>query len=327
MEKYKVLLQLCVILSILFLIYLFYKFILSLIKKNRLSYYSINLEKEEYAEDSFIVSVICRFGKFLKSLVVFNGLGRIYDRYIDSDSRFKNGMDYVSLKILLGFLLVILYLLISFLYKNSIMTLIIVVTFILGFVLPDFYCFYLKTKFNKLNDKDILKAIIIMNNSYKVNRSNKQVIEDVISRCDGQIQNEFKKVLNDINLGMTLEEAIKRIYIRTGNKTFLDISIMISLNSKIGADKVDIINDIEKRLVDEEKFYNELYVAKSINKIAVIVFGILPLLFITYLISFNKDYINLLVQGRGVLIILILAIIYLLYILIICRIARGRYIW
>jgi Flp pilus assembly protein TadB len=78
---------------------------------------------------------------------------------------------------------------------------------------------------------------------------------------------------------------------------------------------------LPKRLV--EKFNNELSVIRDVNRLSVLIFAILPVVFLVTVIAFNTNYLSLFVGINGVFIILIIFISYMLYLFIIKRIIRG----
>lgn len=324
MDKYKICLQVCAIIFICFLIYLLYRFIISVLRKKRLNSFAIDLEKEKYLDDSLLMKIIFGLSNILSSMVIFNGIGRMYDKYVNEDSRLRKGMDYLSIKTWLGIIFIFVYLFVCFLYKDSVNVVLVITCFILGFIIPDFYCLLIKSKRKKYINKHILRAVIIMNSSFKANRTVEQAVSDVIQRVGSNIDYEFKKVLNDIKLGLSLSESFKRMYNRTNSDIVLRMCNALDLADKGRINVVDIFNDIEKELLEEEKFNNELEAVKSMNSLALGIFIILPLVFIVYVILLNNDYINLLNNKTGGIIIVILGIIYLLYVFILKRIARGK---
>lgn len=322
MDKYKIVLQIFAILFILYLVYLFIKLLFALSKKNRLVDFSLNI-KNNNEEKSWLFRIIYSFTEFLSSLVIFNGVAKTYNKYIYEDSRFKKGMDYISLKILLGILFIVLYIFITFLYKDNLSSLVILLNFIIGFLIPDFYCLFKEFRRTKILDKNILGAVIIMSNSYKANGSTEQAILDVIERTDGKVSFEFKKVLKDIKLGISVSDAFLRMYKRVHLDSVLYISRMFSLVSKSGINSIEVFDVIEKKLLDDEKFKDELSSLNGINKIALLLFSILPLVFLISFIIFNTRYVDLLMGNIGIFVILIILIIYLLYLFIIYRVYRG----
>ncbi len=321
MSKYQVALQILAWLFIAYIIYLGIRYIISISKLNRLSYYSLNLENKK--DEGFIYNLIRKMSRVLESLVIFNGVARTYDKYIYQDSKLRKGMDFITIKILLGMLLIFINVFINALYKLDFSALLILISFVLGFIIPDFYCLFNKGKRTKLLSKNLLSAIIIMNNSYKANESTEQAIKSVIDRTEGALSVEFMKVLNDIKLGIDISEAFGRMYERTNLKVVKYISSVLGLVNKSGIDIIDAFSNIEKKLLEIEKFNNEILYLRDTNRLTVLLFSILPVVFLVTVVAFNTKYIELFVGINGVFIILIIFISYMLYLFIIKRIIRG----
>ena len=319
MDKYTVALQILAWLFIGYIVYLVIRYIKSLSRLNRLSYYSLNLENKK--DKGLINNIIFKTSKVLESLVIFNGLARTYDKYIYSDSR--KGIDYVSIKILLGLLFIFVNVLINALYIIEFSSLLILISFVLGFIIPDFYCLFNKSKRVNILNKNLLSAIIIMNNSYKANESTEQAIKSVIDRTEGTVSVEFMKVLNDIKLGIDISESFNRMYERTHLPVIKYMSSVLGLVNKSGIDIIDAFSNIEKKLLEIEKFNNELIVLRDTNRLSVLLFSILPLVFLVTVVAYNTEYIKLLMNVNGIFIILIMFISYMLYLFIIKRIIRG----
>ena len=321
MDKYTVALQILAWLFIGYIVYLVIRYIKSLSRLNRLSFYSLNLENKK--DKGLINNIIFKTSKVLESLVIFNGLARTYDKYIYSDSRLRKGIDYVSIKILLGLLFIFVNVLINALYRIEFSSLLILISFILGFIIPDFYCLFNKSKRVNILNKNLLSAIIIMNNSYKANESTEQAIKSVIDRTEGAVSVEFMKVLNDIKLGIDISESFNRMYERTHLSVIKYMSSVLGLVNKSGIDIIDAFSNIEKKLLEIEKFNNELIVLRDTNRLSVLLFSILPLVFLVTVVAYNTEYIKLLMNVNGIFIILIMLISYMLYLFIIKRIIRG----
>lgn len=321
MDKYTVALQILAWLFIGYIVYLVIRYIKSLSRLNRLSYYSLNLENKK--DKGLINNIIFKTSKVLESLVIFNGLARTYDKYIYSDSRLRKGIDYVSIKILLGLLFIFVNILINALYRIEFSSLLILISFILGFIIPDFYCLFNKSKRVNILNKNLLSAIIIMNNSYKANESTEQAIKSVIDRTEGAVSVEFMKVLNDIKLGIDISESFNRMYERTHLSVIKYMSSVLGLVNKSGIDIIDAFSNIEKKLLEIEKFNNELIVLRDTNRLSVLLFSILPLVFLVTVVAYNTEYIKILMNVNGIFIILIMFISYMLYLFIIKRIIRG----
>ena len=321
MNKYSMALQILAWLFIGYLVYLVIRYLKTLLRLNRLSYYSLNLENKK--DKGLINNIIFKMSRVLESLVIFNGLARTYDKYIYTDSKLRKGIDYVSIKILLGLLFIFINILINSLYRIEFNALLVIISFVLGFIIPDFYCLINKNKRVNILNKNLLSAIIIMNNSYKANESTEQAIKSVCERTEGAVAVEFMKVLNDIKLGIDISEAFYRMYERTNLSAVKYMSQVLGLVNRSGIDIIDAFSNIEKKLLEIEKFNNELIVLRDTNRLSVLIFSILPLVFLVTVVAYNTDYIKLLMSVNGIFIILIMFISYMLYLFIIKRIIRG----
>lgn len=323
MGDYKLLLQVCIIVVLLFILYIIFKIVRSIFLRNRLDYYSVNID--EGIEYKSLYKFIFKMGEVLNRVTFVNEYAKIYDNYIYEDSKLKRGIDYVSLKIISGIFLSLLYLFFSFLYKNDIVYYLIIISFVLGFILPDFYLYFLKDKKSSINSQQILKAIIIMNNGYKVNKSTEYIIKEVIQYCDGNLKYEFKKFLYDFKIGLDISSAYYRMYYRTNVKVFKNLGDRFKLVELGGLNIVNVFDDLEQWLIEQEKVTQELKVYYSINKVAHLLFLFLPLIFTIWTIVSNDKYLDIIFSNVGVFLILILSIIYLVYLLFLRRIIGGNY--
>lgn len=321
MSKYAFALQILAWLFIAYVIYLIIRYFISLKKMNRLSYYSLNVKSKN--DNGLLNGIIRKFSRILESLVIFNGIARTYDKYVYEDSKLKKGIDYISIKILIGALLIFINLFINSLYRMDFNALLIILSFVLGFIIPDFYCLFTKRKRVVILNKNLLSAIIIMNNCYKANESTEQAIKAVVDRSEGMLSIEFRKILNDIKLGLDISEAFGRMYDRTHLRTVKYISNVLSLVNKSGIDIIEAFTNIEKKLLELEKFNNELIILRDTNRLAVLIFALLPVAFLIVVIAYNDSYIKLLMSNNGIFIILIMFISYILYLFIIRMIIRG----
>lgn len=321
MDKYDLVLQIFAILFICYLGYLLVKFCIALIRVNRLAIYSLDIKDDR--KDNILMKFVFKFSDFLKSLVIFNELGRTYNKYIYGDSRLRKGIDYVAVKILLGLFLLFVYLIVTFLFRDIINPWIILCTFVIGFIIPDFYCMLIKSRKSKIFNKNLLGTIIIMNNSYRANASNENAIMDVVKRTDGVISLEFKKVLNDINLGMDVSKAFYRMYTRTGLDNVLYISRVLNVANKSSINLAVAFSEIEKKLINEEKVNNEINSIISVNRLALIIFALLPLIFVIAFVLYNPLYVDVLTSNVGKFVFAIILILYLFYLVVIHHTFRG----
>ena len=316
MIDYDSLLQLCAIIFMIFMCYLLYKYVVYYIRKTRLVDFSLKVKTNRVNP---LLRAIKSTSSTLKAIPFIKG--KKYNRYARLVPAFEDGYDVISSKVLCSLFILFLYIFVSILYKADIHITMVLVCLILGYVLLDFYYIYSSRNVSRIVSKDMLGAVIIMNNDFKANRSVEQAINDVIERKTGPIKKEFKKIIDDVELGLSYGEAFLRMYKRTGIKSVLDISHAFSLYTMIGSDLIEIFNSIEEKIIEEEKFDIQVKSVKVFNKFFKILFNILPI-FIVIIFLFNKEYMKLLLGTKGIIFLCIIVVLYIIYIVTINKIVR-----
>ena len=113
------------------------------------------------------------------------------------------------------------------------------------------------------------------------------------------------------------------MYDRTNIKVVLTISQNLSLLGKSSSNLVDVFDNLESDLLEDEKQETEISVIKGTNNLAFIIYIILPVIFFFYLLSSNESYLNLILDERGILVMLTILILYIFYILILWKVVKG----
>lgn len=321
MENISRYLQFCCYILLIFGLYLIVRFIASSLRRKRISSFSLDLNDE--TNNDLFYNIISKFSKFLTTLVIFNGIARTYDKYIYYDSKLKSGIDYISVKILLGISFIILDLFYFLLFKISFSSFLLLVSFILGFIIPDFYCYLNYSKKGIIKTEDILKSIIIMNNGFKSNKGILEVIESSAIKSTSRLKKELYQVLSDLKMGLTIGESFQRMYDRTKLPIIKEISYYLSLIHKSSISYGYIFDLLEKKLINLEEINNKEYIIKNIKYTLLIIGYIIPLLTLIILCLKDSNYLKLLLSNNGVIFLSLIIIGYLLYIIILYKIYRG----
>ena len=316
---------LIILLIICFVIY-FVRMIVSVIKTRKIEDFAIKRSNGKLSIEYNFFNIVHLFSSFIKKMIVFNAVAHSYDKYVVKDNKnFREGMDFIALKILLGILFVCLYFASNILFFKNCDSLLGVICFLVGFLIVDVVLSFWYEKRRKVILNDILKAIIIMNNGFKANKSMEQVLEDVIFRLDGPIKDEFIRIINDIKLGMNVSTAFMRMYKRVELPLVCDIANILALVNVSGASNVLLFEMIEKRIVEEEKVISNIKHLDSFNKMFALVFLLLPIFMVLILFMMNYEYYKLIIGAKGYMVIISLLVVYVIYFIFVRRVVRGRY--
>jgi len=284
-------------------------------------------------EKSFFDVVLFKIWKFIHCLsailsksVVLKKYSEKYERHITFEEKdVKSGIDYIAIKFLTAFCLVILNLVTLMFQYSNIRLIGCLFAFLIGFFLPDIYLSLQFKKKRKRVEDDLLKAIIIMNNSFKSGRNIMQAVDIVKTELDGPISDEFKKIYMDMTYGLSIDVVFQRFYERVKLEDAKYITSSLTLLNRTGGNIVRVFSTIEKSFFDKKKLKNEM---KSLTAASIFVFRvliILPFLFAFLIFLMNPTYFNPLIETPlGILILILIVLLYTLYVLTIYKVLKVK---
>ncbi|MGI6330087.1 MAG: type II secretion system F family protein [Bacilli bacterium] len=276
---------------------------------------------------NFYNNIINKITNFLIKIKIFNKYSKRYIKYIDSfyNSK-KNPLDFVSLKILLGFLLIIIYLIIAFILFHTIKWYLLLLFLLSASFLPDIFLIYQEYQKKERIKKDLLNAIIIMNNAFKSGRSIMQAIDIVQKELDGPIKEEFHKMHLEIIYGLSLEVVLKHFAKRVQLEEAGYVASSLTVLNKTGGNIIKVFSSIERSLFSKKKLELELNSLTASSKALSKFLLILPFIFSGMIIILNPLYFEPLIKTRiGLLILGGLFLFYTLYIFLVGKIMKVRF--
>ena len=256
--------------------------------------------------------------KILSKSVVIKKHSEKFDVDSKIDSKIRNGLDYISIKVLISIIITLIVSNIMILKEFSIDFMKILLFLVIGYFIPNIFIYYYRYKNRKRIEDDLLKAIIIMNNSFKSGRNIMQAIETVKLELDGPIAEEFKKISLDISNGLSLDVVFNRFYNRVKIEDAKYIASSLTLLNKTGGNIVKVFSMIEKSFFDKKKLNDELNSLTASSKFMFKVLVSLPIIFAVLISILNRGYFKVLFTSAiGIFILIIIITLYILYIVII----------
>lgn len=296
----------------------FNKFTVSVIKDNELSLFDKLIKIYNNAQK--------RMSKFLYKLKIFDEYSKKYEKYCDNTRIIREDpMDYMSNKVFAGLAMMGLIIISDVFQYKGITFLQLFSTFLIGFFIPDVFLLS-KTKMRKMQiEKDMLKAIIIMNNSFKSGLSIMQAIYIVSTELTGPISEEFKKMYIDLSFGLNMEVVFERFTKRIDTKEARYITTSLNVLNKTGGNIVQVFASVERNSFTRKKLQEELgALAASANAIFKILVVIPILLFVGIFLLNPTYFVPLFTEPIGIFILIVIILIYILYIIIIRRVMKVK---
>ncbi len=258
--------------------------------------------------------------KRLMKIHIFDDYSKKYIKYSGSKKMLIN-MNYISRKIIIGLMCLLLLIIHSFFKDNTITLINILISFLSGFFLYDIYLYVVGKYEDKRLDNDISEAIVVMNNAFKSGKSIIQAIDLVSKELKGPIALEFKKISEDIKFGLDIEEAFRRFSSRVNSVEATYLTSSISVLSKTGGNIVSVFDSIEKNALARKKLRDELNSNSSQARFVYRILVAIPPFLVLILLLLSPGYfVTLFTTTIGFIALLLIITLYVFYIIIIRKI-------
>lgn len=259
--------------------------------------------------------------KIRKKMVVF------FKKFIKNKKKTKTEIEdnliFTCDKILLSIIVLFIYLVLTVINFTKPSILFIACSMIIGYLIPTIKK-NIDYKINRKKiEKDLLKAISLINNNLQSGKSMMQSIKNVAKELDGPISLEFQKIEKDLENGLSLSRAFTRFEERVKLEEVDYITTSLLILNQTGGDITSIFKSLEESFYIRRKLNNELNSTIASSKLIFQILVTLPL-FIYLLIGFaNPTYFTIFFKSSlGIMLFSIIALIYLLYIIVIKNIMK-----
>lgn len=299
--------------------------------EKRLALFAITSNKDQEISffdklNIYVWKCIRYLRKLFNKSVVLSKYGTKYDKFIPFEKRkSKKGIDYVIIKFVLCFIILILGVVTLIIHYQEFDEMILLLILVITFFIPDIILNLSFNKKRKRIEEDLLKAIIIMNNAFGSGKNIMQAIEMVKVELDGPIQDEFEKIYLDITYGLSLDVVFNRFYERVKLEDAKYITSSLTLLNKTGGDIISVFSRLEKSILEKKNLRNELYSLTSSSRFVFRFLAILPFVFSFIIFVLNPNYFApLFASFIGIIVLIFIVILYLLYIFIIKKVLEVR---
>lgn len=321
--------QFAIILVLLFFFFYIIRFNISLKLSRRISKYSIDALSDDQTSlfDALYIlykKIIEELSKSLINIKTVENYSHKYDPYIDYLDD-KKPIDFVSTKVFVSFIFLLITLLANVLEFSYPGLFEIVFTMGIGYLLPDIYNQYQNYTRKKRIERDLLNAIIMLNNAFKSGRSTMQAIEIVKNELDGPISEEFAKMHREISYGLSLESVFQRFADRVNIEEVSYITSSLTILNRTGGNIVKVFSSIERSLFSKRKLESELRALTSSSRTMSKILLFLPFAFVGIIVLLNPTYFNSFFDNFiGLTIFFTLVMFYVLYAFLVQKVMKVR---
>jgi tight adherence protein B len=237
-----------------------------------------------------------------------NWITTMLDRMFIRISRGKAIAIVIGLTLLCGF--IGLYLTFEYGVFNILFTL---SSMFVGWNLPRFYLnFAYKKRLDKI-DNQLIDSLTMMSNSLKSNLNLNQVIGVVVQEMSAPISQEFGLVLNQHQLGLTIDEALTKLMERVPTEDMMLVINSILILREKGGDISETFDVISSTIRERKKVEAKIQALTAQGRMQSFILFIIPFAIGFVMYYFNPENMKLLfTTGTGRIIVLVMLILQLI---------------
>lgn len=323
-----IIIQIVIIFTMVMLITFFIRLNDTIKMEKRIARYTIKGSKNKYdmAYYDIIKNGYKDFVKKQRKKInrLFPSLVRKYDKYVvDGEVR---AVDYVTHKIVLSFLFVILTVVAMVIRGKFITSLQFIVSLVLGFYILDIVLIIVNKFKKKKIENDMLRAIIIMNNAFKSGKSTIQAVEIASQKLSKPISSEFKRMHQEMKYGLSVDVVFDRFAKRINIEEAEYLSSSLTILNRTGGNIVAVFNSIEKTLFDKKKLNEELKNSTTVSNLLVKILLVVPVVFVLLIYILNPNYFDPFFESTlGYILLALVFILFIIYAYLLQKIVKVEY--
>ena len=162
---------------------------------------------------------------------------------------------------------------------------------LLGFVVPWVYLGMRRGRRLKAFNRSLPDTLQLMAGSLQAGLSLAQSVDTIVREGTEPIASEFKRVIIEARLGVSLEDALEGITERFESKDFAWVVMAIKIQRQVGGNLAELLNTVAGTIREREYMRRQVNALAAEGKLSAYVIGGLPPGFLIYLLIINRPYV------------------------------------
>ena len=160
-----------------------------------------------------------------------------------------------------------------------------------GVVLPWMWLGLKRSRRRKKFGTGLPDTLQLMAGSLTAGLSLAQSIDTIVNEGSEPISSEFRRVLVETRLGVSLETALEGVAERFDSKDFAWVVMAINIQRRVGGNLAELLETVAGTIREREYMRRQVAALAAEGKLSAFVLGGLPPLFFIYLLFTRYDYI------------------------------------
>lgn len=297
--------------------------------ERRIARYSIS--PLEYKDKSFADIVydkyykeVTKLSKILNRSKFITKKSLKYEKYLGYLPNFEV-IDFISNKIIISIIYIIITIFSITLQTRVVTILELIINLTIGYYLLDIYLYYRQKYMKKVIEKQVLKAVIVMNNAFKAGKSTMQAIYIASQELAAPLNYEFKRMYDEMQYGLSIDVVFDRLSKRVDNEAIQYLASSLIILNKTGGNIIKVFSSIERTLFDNQKLNEELKNLTASSNVVVKILLCIPFIFTFLIFILSPTYFNPLFDSSlGHIVILLIILIFISYIWFLQKIMKVK---
>jgi tight adherence protein B len=174
----------------------------------------------------------------------------------------------------------------------------------LGALGPWIYLGFRRNRRKKKFERALPDTLQLMSGSLAAGLSLAQSVDTIVRDGTEPVASEFRKVLVETRLGLSLETALQGVADRFQSKDFEWVVMAINIQRQVGGNLAELLNTVAATIREREYMRRQVAALAAEGKLSAMVLGGLPPGFMLYLLLANRTYVIVLFttpMGLGML--------------------------
>jgi tight adherence protein B len=155
----------------------------------------------------------------------------------------------------------------------------------------------LKRRAEKLRDQ-LPDVLTIMASSLRAGHSFLQALDTVAKEVAQPAATEFQRVVAEVRLGRSAEDALEALAERVGSPDFKWAVLAVNIQREVGGNLAEILDNVSDTLRERAQMRRQIVVLTSEGRLSAWVLALMPFAIGLYMFGTNREYIMLLFNSK-----------------------------
>ncbi len=165
---------------------------------------------------------------------------------------------------------------------------------VLGFSFPFILVSMKTTKRRKVFNSQLGDALILIANSLRTGYSFMQASDMVAQEMRPPISSEFARAVKEMNLGVTIEEALANLGKRINSEDLDLVLTAVLIQRQVGGNLSEVLDNIARTIRERVRIRGEIRTLTAQGRISGLIVSLLPIVLGLVIYLLNPEYVKLL---------------------------------